>query len=51
MELLDVVDRLESMAAQAKKMPMTNLSMVDAEQMLALMGHLRVSVPRSASRS
>ncbi len=47
MELLDLVDRLESMTAQAKKMPMTNLSMVDAEQMLALIDHLRVSVPRS----
>lgn len=47
MELLDMVDRLESMAAQAKKMPMTNLSMVDAEEMLRLIDQLRASVPRT----
>ena len=47
MELLDLVDRLENMAAQAKKMPMTSMSMLDAEQMLGLIDQLRVAVPRS----
>ena len=47
MELLDLVDRLENMTAQAKKMPMTSMSMLDAEQMLGLIDQLRVAVPRS----
>ena len=51
MELLDLVDRLESMAAQAKKMPMTNMSMLDTEQMLGLIDQLRVAVPRSISEA
>ena len=47
MELLDMVDRLENMAAHAKKMPMTNMSMVDTDQMLVLIDQLRASIPRT----
>ena len=47
MELLDLVDRLEGLAAHAKKMPMTSLSMVDTEMMLGLIDQLRAAVPRS----
>ena len=50
MELLDLVDRLENMAAQAKKMPMTNMSMLDTEQMLGLIDQLRVAVRAASTR-
>ncbi len=46
MEVLDLMDRLESMAVQAKKMPMSKRSMVDAEELLGLIDQMRVAMPR-----
>ena len=51
MELLDLMDRLESMAAQAKKMPMSKRAMVDAEELLGLIDQMRVAMPRDLQES
>ena len=46
MELLDLVDRLEGIAVQAKKMPMSKRSMIDAEELLGIIDQMRVAMPR-----
>ncbi|MEX2430559.1 MAG: hypothetical protein WD645_01410, partial [Dehalococcoidia bacterium] len=47
MEILDMVDKLESMALQAKKMPLTGQSMVDSERLLELIDQMRLAIPRN----
>lgn len=46
MEVLDLMDRLENMAVQAKKMPMSKRSMIDVEELLGLIDQMRVAIPR-----
>ncbi len=47
MDILELIDRLESMAAQAKKVPITGLAMIGAEQLAELIDQMRVAIPRS----
>lgn len=47
MEILELIDRLESLAAQARKVPITGRAMIDAERLLELVDQMRLSVPRN----
>lgn len=47
MEILELVDKLEAMAAQARKMPITGRAMLDAEKLLELTDQMRLSIPRN----
>ncbi len=47
MEIVELIDRLEAMAAQARKMPITGRPMVDAERVGEIVGQMRASVPRN----
>ena len=47
MEILELVDKLEAMANQAKKIPMAGRAMVDAEAMLDLIDQIKLSMPRN----
>ena len=47
MEILDLVDKLESMALQAKKMPITGRAMIDPERLLELIDQMRLAIPRN----
>ncbi|MEX2599199.1 MAG: hypothetical protein WD533_06040 [Dehalococcoidia bacterium] len=47
MEILDLVDKLEAMSLQAKKMPITGRSMLDAERLLELIDQMRLAIPRN----
>ena len=47
MEILELVDKLEAMAVQARKMPITGRAKIDAEKLLELTEQMRASVPRN----
>lgn len=47
MEIVQLVDKLEEMVGQARKMPMTGRSMVDAERLLELVDQMRLALPRN----
>lgn len=47
MEILELVNKLEALATQAKKIPMAGRAMVDAEAMLDLIDQIKLSVPRN----
>ena len=51
MEILDLIERLESIAAGAKKVPTTGRVMVDAKRLLELVDQMRLAVPRSVQES
>ncbi len=51
MEILDLVDKLEGMALQAKKMPITGRSMIDAERLIELIDQMRLAIPRNISEA
>ena len=51
MEILELVDKLESMALQAKKMPLTGQSMVDSERLLELIDQMRLAIPRNVQEA
>ena len=47
MEITELIDKLEAMASQAKKVPITGRSMIDAERLYEIVDQLRLAVPRS----
>ena len=47
MEIVQLVDKLEGMVGQARKMPITGRSMVDAERLLELVDQMRLALPRN----
>ncbi len=47
MEILELVDKLEAMAAQARKTPITGRAKIDAEKLLELTEQMRASIPRN----
>jgi vacuolar-type H+-ATPase subunit H len=47
MEILDLIDKLEAMTAQAKRVPITGRSMIDAERLTELIDQMRMTVPRN----
>ena len=46
MEILDLIDKLEAMTAQAKKVPITGRSMIDADALAELIDQMRLTIPR-----
>ncbi len=46
MEMLDLIDVLEQLASQSKKVPLTGRSIVNPEQLLELVDQMRLAVPR-----
>ena len=47
MELMYLIDKLEDLAAGAKKMPITGRTMVDRERLVELVEQLRFAVPKN----
>jgi len=47
MEILDLIDKLEAMTAQARRVPITGRSMIDAERLTELIDQMRMTVPRN----
>ncbi len=47
MDILELIDRLEAMTAQAKKVPLTGRAMIGAEQLAELIDQMRIAIPRS----
>ena len=46
MEMLDLIDMLEQLASQSKKVPLTGRSIVNPDQLLELVDQMRLAVPR-----
>ena len=46
MELLNLIDKLEALATQSTKVPLTGKTMVGAEKLLELVDQMRLSAPR-----
>jgi cell division septum initiation protein DivIVA len=51
MDILELINKLESMATSAKRMPITGMAMVDAERLLDVIDQLRLAIPRSISEA
>jgi vacuolar-type H+-ATPase subunit H len=47
MEILELIDRLESMVAHAKRMPITGRAQLDAERLVELVDQMRLAIPRN----
>ncbi len=47
MEMVELIDKLEAMAAKARKTPLTGRAMVDAERLSELVEQMRASIPRN----
>ena len=47
MELMYLIDKLEDLAATAKKMPITGRAMIDGERLAELVEQLRFAVPKN----
>lgn len=46
METLELIDKLEAMTAQAKKVPITGRAMIDADRLGELIDQMRLTIPR-----
>ncbi|MEE8517555.1 MAG: hypothetical protein V3S98_00340 [Dehalococcoidia bacterium] len=46
MEILELIDKLEAMTVQARKVPITGRSMIDAERLAELIDQMRLTIPR-----
>ena len=51
MEILDLIDKLEAMASQAKRVPITGSAMIDADRLVALIDQMRLTVPRNVQEA
>jgi vacuolar-type H+-ATPase subunit H len=51
MDILEQIDKLESMASQAKRMPITGAAMIDAERLVSLIDQMRLAVPRNVQEA
>lgn len=47
MDILEQIDKLESMVTHAKRMPMTGHAIVDPERVTAIIDQMRLSMPRN----
>ena len=47
MEIVELIDKLEAMAAQAKKQPFSGKTVVEAERLVEIAAQMRASVPRN----
>ena len=46
MEILDLIEKLEQIATQSKKVPLTGKTMLNPDQLLELVDQMRLAVPR-----
>lgn len=51
MELMYLIDKLEDMVANAKKMPITGRTMIDGERLAELVEQLRFSLPKNVQEA
>jgi vacuolar-type H+-ATPase subunit H len=51
MEILDLIDKLEAMASQAKRVPITGSAMIDADRLIALIDQMRLTIPRNVQEA
>ena len=47
MEILELIDKLESMAGQSRRVPITGRAMIDSDRLLELIDQMRLAVPRN----
>ena len=51
MDILEQIDKLEAMAGQAKRMPITGAAMIDAERLVNIIDQIRLAVPRNVQEA
>ena len=51
MDILELIDKLEAMAGQAKRVPITGRAMIDADRLLELIDQMRLAVPRNVQEA
>ena len=51
MEILELIDKLESMAGQSRRVPITGRAMIDADKLLELIDQMRLAVPRNVQEA
>lgn len=51
MEILELIDKLEAMAGQAKRVPVTGRAMIDADRLMELIDQMRLAVPRNVQEA
>jgi hypothetical protein len=51
MEILNLIDKLEALATQSKKVPLTGKRMLGAERLLELVDQMRLAVPRGVQEA
>jgi vacuolar-type H+-ATPase subunit H len=51
MDILEHIDKLESMTSQAKRVPITGRAMIDAERLEGLIDQMRLAVPRNVQEA
>ena len=51
MDMIYLIDKLESLAANAKRMPITGKAMIDSERLIEVVDQMRLSVPQSVQEA
>ena len=51
MEILELIDKLEAMAGQSRRVPITGRAMLDADKLLELIDQMRLAVPRNVQEA
>lgn len=51
MEILDLIDKLEAMATNARRMPITGRAMIDANRLVELIDQMRLTIPRNVQEA
>ena len=51
MQILELIDTLESMAGQSRRVPITGRAMIDADRLLELIDQMRLAVPRNVQEA
>ena len=51
MEILDLIDKLETLATHARRVPITGRAMIDAERLIELIDQMRLTVPRNVQEA
>ena len=51
MEILELIDKLEALAGQSRRVPITGRAMLDADKLLELIDQMRLAVPRNVQEA
>ncbi|MDA1035309.1 MAG: hypothetical protein O3B65_00335 [Chloroflexi bacterium] len=51
MDMLDHINKLESLVSQAKRVPITGRAMIDADKLVELIDQMRLAVPRNVQEA